>query len=127
MREYVTRATRRRTVVTLVVAVFAVTMALTPMAASAMQTPGELQEHGWSCRPTPVGPPRTACANPGLGLPTPDTRPVFRVWVFDNVTGELVGRAHFVHRDLYAGQPCHGGDDYVLRPVGYYECFTVVD
>ena len=67
---------------------------------------------------------------PGTGRPfpgNPDPRPTYRLWLF-SLAGDSVGKVHFVRADLYAGQPCNGGDAYVFRPaIGYYECVNFVD
>jgi hypothetical protein len=109
----------------LAMAVFALVAAVMPLTASATQSPAHLAAHGWECGPTPpfVQPPRIVCAPPGLGRPFPGAdRPTYKLWLF-TTGGELVATAHFVREDLYAGQPCHGGNPYVFSPfLRYYEC-----
>ena len=107
----------------------AVLAALWPTTAAAAPTPDHLAAHGWDCGQTPpfVVPPRIVCAPPGLGRPfpgNPDPRPVYRLKLF-TVSGEFLAHVHFIRADLYAGQPCHGGDAYVLSPrIPYYECLN---
>lgn len=106
-------------------------LAVLPGTAAATQSPTHLDEHGWVCGPTPpfVQPPRIVCGTPGLGRPfpgNPDPRPTYRLLLF-SVAGDFVARVHFIRADLYAGQPCNGGDPYVFSPfIGYYECLDPV-
>lgn len=118
----------RRATVGLLVALVSGVLAT---AAWATPTPSELAEKGWSCGLTPpqVSPQRIVCGNPGTGRPFPgnlDPRPTYHLLLFD-LNGELFARIHFVREDLYAGQPCHGGDPYVFSQViRYYECRDLV-
>ena len=119
---------RNRTAL-LALAAIASLAALLPMTAVAAPTPTDLAAQGWDCGPTPpfVSPPRIVCAPPGLGRPfpgNPDPRPTYRLKLF-TLSGEFLAHVHFIRADLYAGQPCNGGDPYVFRPaIGYYECIN---
>jgi hypothetical protein len=112
----------------LVVAGLAFVTALLPASALATQSPTHLAEHGWECGQTPpfVQPPRIVCAPPGLGRPFPGSadRPTYRLLLF-SLDGDLVARVHFIRGDLYAGQPCNGGNPYVFSQfLGHYECLN---
>ena len=126
-----TRATSPRTAAGLLLALcLAAVAAVLPTAAAATPSPTKLAEQGWDCALTPpfVVPTRIACGTPGTGRPfpgNPDPRPTYRLWLF-SLAGELVGTVHFVRADLYAGQPCNGGDAYEYFPnIGYYECINL--
>jgi len=114
----------------LAAAAVAVVAGLIPAAASATPSPDHLAAQGWSCGLTPpnVTPTRIVCGTPGTGRPfpgNPDPRPTYRLWLF-SLDGEFVGKVHFVRTDLYAGQPCNGGDPYVFRDaIGSYECINL--
>lgn len=76
-------------------------------------TPGHLQEHGWSCAVI-IG--LVHCFNPtGLQF----GKPVIPVWVYDgqditSFDADFLGTEHIIRADLYAGQPCapEDGDPY---------------
>jgi hypothetical protein len=97
--------------------------------AFAVQPPDQLAEQGWVCGLTPptVTPTRIVCGRPGLGRPfpgDPDPRPTYQLLLF-TTDAEFLGHVHFIRADLYAGQPCHGGNPYGYRPlIGYYECLN---
>ena len=119
----------RHGIAMLAIAGLALLAALLPMTAAAAPTADHLAAQGWDCGPTPpnVSPPRIVCAPPGLGRPfpgNPDPRPTYRLKLF-TLSGEFLAHVHFIRLDLYAGQPCLGGDPYVFRAgIGYYECIN---
>jgi hypothetical protein len=91
-------------------------------------TPATLTAAGWDCFQTPpfVVPPRSVCANPGLGRPlpgNPDPQPAYTLPTFD-LAGNYLGKVHLIRVDLYRGEACQpSGDPDVFRaPIGYYEC-----
>jgi hypothetical protein len=64
-----------------------------------------------------------ACALPG----NPDPGPTYNLKAF-TPGGEYSATSTWCEADLYAGQPCNGGDPYVFRPlIGYHECLNFVD
>jgi hypothetical protein len=94
-------------------------------------TPATLAAAGWDCFQTPpfVVPPRTVCANPGLGRPfpaNPDPPPAYTLPTFD-LSGNYLGKVHLVRADLYRGQSCEpAGNPYVFRAaIGYFECLRI--
>ena len=90
-------------------------------------SPEKLRARGWTCfSPPPPAPNVTSCFNPGHGRPfpgNPDPPPSYTALVFDRASGEFLTTAHLIRADLYAGQPCAGGEPYRFIPlIGYYEC-----
>jgi hypothetical protein len=89
-------------------------------------SPQHLAAQGWTCIVPPPFPETIACFNPGHGAPfpgNPDPPPSYSVLNFDRSSGAHISNVHLIRADLYAGQPCAGGDPYRFIPrIGYYEC-----
>jgi hypothetical protein len=118
---------RWRSLLALVTLIAAVGLAgtVTPSAGAEGATWQDLQEHGWTCFPSPINPAITVCFNPGEGRPfpgNPDPRPTYNARDFDTASGEFLYTVHLVRDDVYNGQPC-GQDPYIFRAlIGYWEC-----
>jgi hypothetical protein len=84
----------------------------------------QLQAAGWTCFPTPFGPERVVCFDPGVGRPfpgNPDPAPSYNGLLFSS-SGDFLFGVHFIRDDLYHGQRC-GTEPYILSVrIGYWEC-----
>ena len=91
-------------------------------------SPEQLAAAGWTCLVPPFPGSGAVCFNPAEGRPPipslgEEGRASYMVMRW-TPAGEFLGHVHFIRADLYAGQPCPqaAGGEYVLFPIGYYEC-----